>query len=97
MNNKPKPDNRTDNVPQIQKNIDYTIHNIELGNELIAKTENPKTKSEIKSKNERRNQALNSMRKEIKDEAADREKLEDLSLLSDNPPSSAQNIYEGDY
>lgn len=68
------PDNRKDNVEKIQKNINMTIHNMESAGEMIKKTDNPKTKEELCSKNDRREQALKGMRKEIKDEADAREK-----------------------
>ncbi len=66
---KPKPDDRSDNVDRIQKNIDMTIHNMELADEFIDKTSDPKTKEALEEKNERRRQALDGMRHEIKDEA----------------------------
>ncbi len=66
---KANPDNRKDNVEKIQKNIDMTIHNMELADEMIEKTDNRKTKEELHAKNERREEALNGLRKEIKDEA----------------------------
>ena len=71
---KPNPDNRKDNVEKIQKNINMTIHNMELADEMIAKTDNDKTKEELKEKNERREKALDGFRNEIKDEADAREK-----------------------
>ncbi len=71
---KNNPDDRNDNVEKIQNNIDMTIRNMELADELLGKTDNPKTKEELKAKNERREQALQGMRKEIKDEADAREK-----------------------
>ena len=71
---KPNPDNRKDNVERIQKNIDMTIHNMELADEMIAKTDNQKTKEELSAKNERREDALEGLRKEIKDEANARDK-----------------------
>jgi len=67
--NKPKPDDRRDNVEKIQRNIDMTIHNIEAAEEMIVKTDDPKTKEDLTAKNERREQALEGMRREIKDEA----------------------------
>ena len=66
---KPNPDDRKDNVERIQRNIDMTIHNIEAADEMIASTDNPKTKAELRAKNERREEALKGFRKEIKDEA----------------------------
>jgi small acid-soluble spore protein (thioredoxin-like protein) len=71
---KPNPDDRKDNVERIQRNIDMTIHNIEAAEEMIDETDNPKTKEELRAKNERREQALGGFRKEIKDEADAREK-----------------------
>ncbi|MCX7714303.1 MAG: small acid-soluble spore protein Tlp [Clostridia bacterium] len=66
---KNKPDNRKDNVKRIQKNINMTIHNMELADDMIAKTVDEKTKKALIDKNERRRQALSGMRHEIKDEA----------------------------
>jgi small, acid-soluble spore protein tlp len=67
-----KPDDRRDNVDRIQCNIDNTIENIQLTEDAIEMTNNEKTKKELKDKNSRREEALNSMRLEIKDEAADK-------------------------
>lgn len=71
---KSKPDDRRDNVDKIQKHIDDTIQNIEMAEEMIAKTDNPKTKAELTNKNERRREALEGMRSEIQDEAAAQKK-----------------------
>ena len=71
---KPNLDDRKDNVERIQKNIDMTIHNIEAAEDMMAQTSNDETKKNLQSKNERRRQALDGMRREIKDEAEDREK-----------------------
>eukprot|EP00828_Plagiopyla_frontata_P039659 TRINITY_DN5224_c0_g1_i5.p2 TRINITY_DN5224_c0_g1~~TRINITY_DN5224_c0_g1_i5.p2 ORF type:complete len:125 (-),score=32.51 TRINITY_DN5224_c0_g1_i5:121-495(-) len=68
---KNKPDDRSDNVEKIQYNIDKTILNCELADEMIAKTEDEKMKQTLKEKNQRRENALNAMKKEIKDEALD--------------------------
>lgn len=68
-----KPDDRTDNVDRIQYNIDKTILNCELADEMIAKTDDSKMKQILEEKNERRDEALQAMRKEIKDEALDKE------------------------
>ncbi len=69
MKNKPKPDDRSDNVEKIQKNIDKTIQNMELAEEMISKTSDEKMKKSLEAKNERRAQALDGLRHEIKDEA----------------------------
>jgi len=65
-------DNRRDNVEKIQNNIDNTIQNIDAAEEMIAVTDNKNQKKDLKEKNERREEALDSMRREIKDEAIDR-------------------------
>lgn len=70
---KHNPDDRRDNVEKIQKNINNTIKNIELAEEMIAKTDNENTKKDLSEKNDRRKDALNGMKREIKDEALDRE------------------------
>jgi small acid-soluble spore protein (thioredoxin-like protein) len=69
---KNKPDDRRDNVDKIQYNIDKTIKNCELADEMISITDDEKTKKALSGKNERREEALNSMTKEIKDEAIDK-------------------------
>ncbi|MEA5136188.1 MAG: small acid-soluble spore protein Tlp [Candidatus Fimivivens sp.] len=66
---KPNPDNRADNVMRIQNNIDMTIDNIHRANEMIEKTPDEKMKQDLISKNERREEALKGMRREIRDEA----------------------------
>lgn len=72
MTDKNKPDDRRDNVDRIQHNIDHTIQNMELAEEMIANTSDEKAKVDLKGKNERRREALDSMRVEIKDEAHDK-------------------------
>jgi small acid-soluble spore protein (thioredoxin-like protein) len=74
VKSKPKPDDRSDNVDRIQHNINSTIQNIEAADELMAETDNGKTKEELAAKNQRRKRALEGMRGEIKDEAEDRKK-----------------------
>lgn len=71
---KHNPDNREDNADRIQRNIDMTIHNIELAEDMMSKTDNPQTKSDLSAKNERRERALDGMRREIKDEAGAKKK-----------------------
>lgn len=70
---KPNPDNRSDNVEKLQKHINHTIHNMELADELIDKTSDAKAREDLKEKNERREDALEGFRKEIRDEAKARE------------------------
>lgn len=71
---KHNPDDRSDNVERIQSNIDNTLRNIEAAEEVMAATPDSKKKKDLKAKNERRNDALDAMRNEIKDEAHDRPK-----------------------
>lgn len=70
---KHNPDDRRDNVERIQNNIDNTIKNMEIADEIIASTEDSKKKKALKSKNKRREDALEGMISEIKDEADARE------------------------
>ncbi len=72
---KRNPDNRADNVEHLQNSIDGTFRNIRKANEMIRATDNEKTKHELEAKNERREEALDAFRKEIKDEAAYRDKM----------------------
>ncbi|MBP7221961.1 MAG: small acid-soluble spore protein Tlp [Sedimentibacter sp.] len=73
MDNRPKPDDRRDNVERIQFNIDNTIMNYRKTEDTIKITEDEKQKQELEEKNRRRDQALKGMRKEIRQEAVDRE------------------------
>lgn len=68
------PDDRRDNVEKIQNNIDNTIQNMEAAKEMIAVTDDDKTKKNLKEKNKRRDEALDSMKAEIQDEAKDRKR-----------------------
>jgi len=67
--NRPNPDNREDNVERIQRNINYTIQNMEAAEEMIAETSDERMKKTLNEKNDRRRQALDGMRSEIRDEA----------------------------
>lgn len=69
---KHNPDDRRDNVDKIQYNIDKTIQNTEIAEEMIARTDDEKTKKALKEKNERRRDSLEGMKSEIKDEAIDK-------------------------
>jgi small, acid-soluble spore protein tlp len=74
MNNKPNPDDRSDNVEKIQDNINHTIRNMEMAEEMIDKTPDTRAKKDLEEKNERRRDALDGFRHEIKDEADARDK-----------------------
>lgn len=71
--NKPKPDNRRDNVERIQENISNTIQNMHLAEEHIEITDDANYKQALTDKNNRRQEALEGMRREIKDESIARE------------------------
>jgi small acid-soluble spore protein (thioredoxin-like protein) len=75
--NRPNPDNREDNVERLQKNIDYTISNIEAAEEMIAETSDERMKKTLSEKNDRRRDALNGFRSEIRDEANARNKKDE--------------------
>lgn len=68
-----KPDDRRDNVDRIQNNISNTIENIHCADEMIEKTDDENMKRALSEKNNRREEALNGLREEIKDEAMDKE------------------------
>ncbi len=71
-NNKPKPDDRSDNVEKIEFNIGKTLQNMELADEMIHKTDDERMKRTLQEKNKRRDEALTGMREEIRDEAKDK-------------------------
>lgn len=66
---KRNPDNRADNVERIQHSIDGTIKNMREAEETIRATSNDKTRAELIAKNEKRADAVEGFRREIKDEA----------------------------
>ena len=74
MKNKPKPDDRRDNVDKIQFNIDNTIKNYRETEEMIALTDDEKTRRELIEKNKRREESLKGMKKEIREEAIAKER-----------------------
>ncbi|SEP61191.1 small acid-soluble spore protein Tlp [Piscibacillus halophilus] len=68
--NRPKPDDRSDNVEKIQSNIQNTIENMEEAEESMA-TASEEQKEQIQAKNERRRQTIKGLREEASDEAHD--------------------------
>jgi len=71
---KPKPDDRSDNVEKLQEMIENTEENYNETKEYLrahgeesAKTE----KEQLENKNDRRLQAIEGFREEIKDEVED--------------------------
>lgn len=67
--NKPKPDDRSDNVEKLQEMIHNTIENMERAEETAALSDSEETRSQVEAKNERRRESLEAMRAEVKDEA----------------------------
>lgn len=67
-NNKPKPDDRSDNVEKLQNMVQDTIENMEEADETMEFSSG-KGKENIKAKNERREEAIEGMRQEISDES----------------------------
>lgn len=65
--NKPKPDDRSDNVEKLQSMIVHTIENMEEA-EATMEFANEKDRANIEAKNERRRESLDAFRSEIKDE-----------------------------
>lgn len=67
QNQKPKPDDRSDNVEKLRDMVQDTIQNLEdaHGTMRYASGED---KEQIKAKNKRREEAIEGMREEIKDE-----------------------------
>ena len=70
---KNKPDDRSDNANKIQENISNTIENFHLTEEAIEKTSDQKNKKALEQKNDRREDAINGMKAEMKDESIDKE------------------------
>lgn len=68
-NNKPKPDDRSDNVEKLQSMIHHTIENMEAAEETLRYTDSEEQREQIEAKNQRRRESIESFRAEIKDEA----------------------------
>ena len=67
-NNRPKPDDRSDNVEKLQSMIHHTIANMEDA-EAAMENSSPEDQARIQAKNERRRESIDAFRAEIKDEA----------------------------
>lgn len=63
------PDDRSDNVQNLQENINNTLKNINLANDVISKSNDPKEVQNMKERNAKREEALDAMRSEIREEA----------------------------
>lgn len=69
-----KPDDRRDNVDRIQHTIDNTIENFRLTEDAIEESDDEKYKEVLEEKNHRREESLDSLKTEIRDEAIDKRK-----------------------
>ncbi|MBM7583894.1 small acid-soluble spore protein (thioredoxin-like protein) [Bacillus pakistanensis] len=67
--NRPKPDDRSDNVEKLQSMVFHTIENMERAEESMAYTDSEEQLQSIQAKNERRRESIDAFRSEIKDEA----------------------------
>lgn len=68
-NNKPNPDDRSDNVEKLQSMIHNTIENMEAADESMRFTDSEEQRQQIDAKNERRRESIASFREEVRDEA----------------------------
>lgn len=67
-----KPDDRSDNVEKLQRNVQNTIENFREAEEYLAEHAEEISGEEaarIREKNRNRRQSIKGMREEIKDEA----------------------------
>ncbi|WP_430791474.1 small acid-soluble spore protein Tlp [Virgibacillus flavescens] len=74
-NQNAKPDDRSDNAEKIENTIGHTMQNRnEAGDYVKAHSEeiSEEEKRQIKGKNQRREESIESLRAEIKDEVNDR-------------------------
>lgn len=62
------PDDRSDNVEKLQEMVQNTIENLEAAHDTMQFSEG-EAKQEIIEKNKRREESIEAMRNEIKDEA----------------------------
>jgi small acid-soluble spore protein (thioredoxin-like protein) len=65
--NRPNPDDRSDNVEKLQSMIVHTIENMQEA-EASMEFANEEDKKRIEAKNERRRDSLDAFRSEVKDE-----------------------------
>ncbi|MGG3470502.1 small acid-soluble spore protein Tlp [Neobacillus pocheonensis] len=67
-NNKPNPDDRSDNAEKLQAMIQNTQDNIQKAEQSLAFTDSEQQRQQIEAKNERRRESVESFRAEIQDE-----------------------------
>lgn len=73
--NRPKRDDRSDNVEKLQEMVQNTIGNLREAEETMQHSDGEQ-RANIAAKNDRRRDSIAAMREEIKDEAADQGKSE---------------------
>jgi len=69
-----KPDNRADNVDHLQEAVQNTLENLNEAEDYLAEHADEIGSTElnqVRSKNERRRESIQSFREEMKDEAND--------------------------
>ncbi|MBM7676037.1 small acid-soluble spore protein Tlp [Gracilibacillus alcaliphilus] len=69
---KPKPDDRSDNAEKIQNTIGHTLQNMNEAEDFVkahADEMSSEDKQAIEAKNKRRQESIEGLRAEIKDEA----------------------------
>ncbi|TLS37445.1 small acid-soluble spore protein Tlp [Pseudalkalibacillus caeni] len=64
----PKPDDRRDNKEKLQEMVQNTIENIHESENSLPLTDSKEQQHMIQEKNKRREQSIDAMRSEIKDE-----------------------------
>ena len=68
FDNKPKPDDRSDNAEKLQEMISNTEQNIHEAEESLQFTDSETQRQQIESKNQRRRESIDSFKSEIQDE-----------------------------
>ncbi|WP_312473165.1 small acid-soluble spore protein Tlp [Neobacillus sp.] len=66
--NKPNPDDRSDNAEKLQSMIQDTAENIEKAEESMQFTDSEQQREKIEAKNQRRRESIDSFKAEIQDE-----------------------------
>lgn len=73
----PKPDDRSDNVEKLQEAVQNTIENIEASHDTLEmEGMSEEERRKILEKNKRREESIDGMRAEIKDEARHQQETE---------------------
>jgi hypothetical protein len=60
------PDNSVDNLEKLKTKINKTEHNTEVAEDLISSTTDVRLKETLEEKNERRRNAINVIKREMK-------------------------------